>query len=91
MWIVDLSRSLDPGWCQVLAPAADGMFDAAGWQVITVKHGTLLVQCLLSRAELRSAPSFMLCPIPGTSSCDAAGLRAGHPAAVAMQAVQAHN
>ncbi|WP_281689594.1 transketolase-like TK C-terminal-containing protein [Pseudonocardia thermophila] len=42
-WIVDLNRqSLDRVVPNIGAPRLQGMFEAAGWQVITVKYGRLL-------------------------------------------------
>ncbi|GAA2130484.1 transketolase-like TK C-terminal-containing protein [Actinomadura napierensis] len=42
-WIVDLNRqSLDRVVPEIGATRLQGMFDAAGWQVITVKYGRLL-------------------------------------------------
>lgn len=43
VWIVDLNRqSLDRVVPEIAAPRLERMFAAAGWQVITVKYGTLL-------------------------------------------------
>src|SRR5690348_2184575 len=43
VWIVDLNRqSLDRIVPNIGAPRMQGMFAAAGWQVITVKYGRLL-------------------------------------------------
>ncbi|CAB5000568.1 unannotated protein [freshwater metagenome] len=43
MWIIDLNRqSLDRVVPTVGVPRMQGMFEAAGWQVITVKYGRLL-------------------------------------------------
>lgn len=43
MWIVDLNRqSLDRVVPNIAADKLQGMFAAAGWQVITVKYGRLL-------------------------------------------------
>ncbi len=43
VWIVDLNRqSLDRVVPNIGAPRLQGMFDAAGWQVLTVKYGRLL-------------------------------------------------
>lgn len=57
VWIVDLNRqSLDRVVPNIAAEKLQRMFDAAGWQVITVKYGQLLEQ-LFARpggAELRS-------------------------------------
>ncbi len=56
VWIVDLNRqSLDRVVPNIAAGKLEGMFAAAGWQVITLKYGTLLEQ-LFARpggAELR--------------------------------------
>ncbi|MFP5021591.1 transketolase-like TK C-terminal-containing protein [Pseudonocardia phyllosphaerae] len=43
VWIVDLNRqSLDRVVPNIGAPRIEGMFAAAGWQVLTVKYGRLL-------------------------------------------------
>src|SRR5215212_5051166 len=43
VWIVDLNRqSLDRVVPNIAATRLDGMFSAAGWQVLTVKYGRLL-------------------------------------------------
>ena len=43
VWIVDLNRqSLDRVVPNIGAPRIEGMFSAAGWQVLTVKYGHLL-------------------------------------------------
>ncbi|MDQ4117232.1 MAG: pyruvate dehydrogenase [Actinomycetota bacterium] len=43
VWIVDLNRqSLDRVVPNIGAPRLEGMFSAAGWQVLTVKYGHLL-------------------------------------------------
>ncbi|MFD2415708.1 transketolase-like TK C-terminal-containing protein [Amycolatopsis pigmentata] len=43
VWIVDLNRqSLDRVVPDIGAPRLQGMFSAAGWQVLTVKYGRLL-------------------------------------------------
>ncbi|MEO3861970.1 pyruvate dehydrogenase [Acrocarpospora sp. B8E8] len=43
VWIVDLNRqSLDRVVPDIGTPRLQGMFDAAGWQVLTVKYGHLL-------------------------------------------------
>ena len=43
VWIVDLNRqSLDRVVPNIGAPRLAGMFEAAGWQVLTVKYGALL-------------------------------------------------
>jgi pyruvate dehydrogenase E1 component len=45
VWIVDLNRqSLDRVVPNIGATRLQGMFDAAGWQVLTVKYGRLLEQ-----------------------------------------------
>jgi len=45
VWIVDLNRqSLDRVVPNIGAPRLQGMFAAAGWQVLTVKYGQLLEQ-----------------------------------------------
>ena len=50
MWIVDLNRqSLDRVVPNIAAGRLEAMFAAAGWQVITVKFGTLL-ESLFTRA-----------------------------------------
>jgi len=47
VWIVDLNRqSLDRVVPQMGAPRLQGMFAAAGWQVLTVKYGHLLEQLM---------------------------------------------
>ena len=56
VWIVDLNRqSLDRVVPNIAAGKLQGMFAAAGWQVITLKYGHLL-EVLFARpggAELR--------------------------------------
>ncbi|GAA1400827.1 pyruvate dehydrogenase [Pseudonocardia kongjuensis] len=43
VWVVDLNRqSLDRVVPNIGAPRLEGMFSAAGWQVLTVKYGRLL-------------------------------------------------
>ena len=43
VWIVDLNRqSLDRVVPAIATPRLQGMFEAAGWQVITLKYGSLL-------------------------------------------------
>ncbi|MEU6698797.1 pyruvate dehydrogenase [Pseudonocardia sp. NPDC046786] len=43
VWVVDLNRqSLDRVVPNIGAPRLEGMFGAAGWQVLTVKYGRLL-------------------------------------------------
>jgi pyruvate dehydrogenase E1 component len=45
VWIVDLNRqSLDRVVPNIAAERLQGMFDAAGWQVLTLKYGRLLEQ-----------------------------------------------
>ncbi len=47
VWIVDLNRqSLDRVVPVIGAPRLEGMFAAAGWQVLTVKYGQLLEQLM---------------------------------------------
>ncbi len=47
VWIVDLNRqSLDRVVPQIGTPRLQGMFAAAGWQVLTVKYGHLLEQIM---------------------------------------------
>ena len=56
VWIVDLNRqSLDRVVPNIGATRLQGMFDAAGWQVLTVKYGRLLEGLFARRggAELR--------------------------------------
>lgn len=51
VWIVDLNRqSLDRVVPNIGAPRLQGMFSAAGWQVLTVKYGRLL-EDLFSRPD----------------------------------------
>ena len=50
VWIVDLNRqSLDRVVPNIAAGRLEGMFDAAGWQVLTLKYGQLL-ESLFARA-----------------------------------------
>ncbi len=50
VWIVDLNRqSLDRVIPNIGATRLQGMFDAAGWQVLTVKYGRLLEQLFTRR------------------------------------------
>jgi len=47
VWIIDLNRqSLDRVVPQIGTPRLQGMFAAAGWQVLTVKYGHLLEQLM---------------------------------------------
>ncbi|MEX2289071.1 MAG: transketolase C-terminal domain-containing protein [Mycobacteriales bacterium] len=45
VWVVDLNRqSLDRVVPNIAAPRLEGMFHAAGWQVLTVKYGRVLTE-----------------------------------------------
>ena len=56
VWIVDLNRqSLDRVVPDIGAPRLQGMFAAAGWQVLTVKYGRLLTSCSPGPAAARCA------------------------------------
>jgi pyruvate dehydrogenase E1 component len=79
VWIVDLNRqSLDRVVPNIAAGKIEKLFDAAGWQVITVKFGALL-ESLLSRPggdALRSRIVDMSNPeYQRLLRCDAAELR----------------
>ncbi|MCE7010994.1 pyruvate dehydrogenase [Kibdelosporangium philippinense] len=91
VWIVDLNRqSLDRVVPAIAADKLQGMFDAAGWQVITLKYGRLLEE-LFSRpggSELRGRIDTMNNPeYQRLLRCDAAQLRQrlpGDSAAIAQ-------
>ncbi|WP_067828101.1 transketolase-like TK C-terminal-containing protein [Actinomadura kijaniata] len=79
VWVVDLNRqSLDRVVPNIAADRLEGMFAAAGWQVITVKYGRL-VRELFERpggAELRGRIDAMPNPeYQRLLRCDAAQLR----------------
>ncbi|MBF6224198.1 pyruvate dehydrogenase [Nocardia abscessus] len=83
VWIVDLNRqSLDRVVPNIAARRLEKMFDAAGWQVITVKFGQLL-ETLFARpggAELRDRILDMPNPeYQRLLRCDADELRARLP------------
>ena len=74
VWVVDLNRqSLDRVVPTMGATRLQGMFAAAGWQVLTVKYGRLLEE-LFARAgrRRRCATASTRCPTPSTSGCCAA-------------------
>ncbi|MGW5716802.1 transketolase-like TK C-terminal-containing protein [Amycolatopsis sp. NPDC003865] len=84
VWIVDLNRqSLDRVVPNIAAGRLQGMFDAAGWQVLTLKYGRLLEE-LFTRpggAELRARIDGMPNPeYQRLLRCDAAQLRDRLPA-----------
>jgi pyruvate dehydrogenase E1 component len=84
VWIVDLNRqSLDRVVPNIAAGRLQGMFDAAGWQVLTLKYGRLLEE-LFTRpggAELRARIDAMPNPeYQRLLRCDAAQLRDRLPA-----------
>jgi pyruvate dehydrogenase E1 component len=79
VWIVDLNRqSLDRVVPNIGAPRLQGMFGAAGWQVLTVKYGRLLEElfqrpggeALRCRIDEMSNPEYQR-----LLRCDAAQLR----------------
>ncbi|ROO85079.1 pyruvate dehydrogenase E1 component [Actinocorallia herbida] len=79
VWIVDLNRqSLDRVVPNIAAAKLRGMFDAAGWQVITLKYGHVLEE-LFTRpggAALRARIDAMANPeYQRLLRCDAAELR----------------
>lgn len=83
VWIVDFNRqSLDRVVPQIGAPRLQGMFQAAGWQVITVKYGGLLEElfgreggaALRSRLDTMSNPEYQR-----LLRCDVAELRGRLP------------
>lgn len=85
VWIVDLNRqSLDRVVPNIAADRLQGMFAAAGWQVLTVKYGRLLEQLfarpggeqLRSRIDRMSNPEYQR-----LLRCDADQLRARLPEA----------
>ncbi|MGQ0574196.1 MAG: transketolase-like TK C-terminal-containing protein [Pseudonocardia sp.] len=84
VWIVDLNRqSLDRVVPIIGATRLQGMFDAAGWQVLTVKYGRLLEElftrpgggALRARIDDMSNPEYQR-----LLRCDAAQLRERLPA-----------
>jgi pyruvate dehydrogenase E1 component len=84
VWIVDLNRqSLDRVVPNIAAGRLQGMFDAAGWQVLTLKYGRLLEE-LFTRpggAELRARIDAMPNPeYQRLLRCDAAQVRDRLPA-----------
>ncbi|MEV6826622.1 pyruvate dehydrogenase [Amycolatopsis sp. NPDC051102] len=84
VWIVDLNRqSLDRVVPNIAAGRLQGMFDAAGWQVLTLKYGRLLEE-LFTRpggAELRTRIDEMPNPeYQRLLRCDAAQVRDRLPA-----------
>ena len=83
VWIVDLNRqSLDRVVPNIGATRLQGMFDAAGWQVLTVKYGRLLEQlftrpggdALRARIDAMSNPEYQR-----LLRCSAAELRTRLP------------
>ena len=84
VWIVDLNRqSLDRVVPNIARRTRlQGMFAAAGWQVLTVKYGRLLEE-LFTRpgGDALRAPHRRRCPTPSTSGCCAARRPAARPAA----------
>ncbi|MBP2472956.1 pyruvate dehydrogenase E1 component [Crossiella equi] len=83
VWIVDLNRqSLDRVVPAIAAHKLTGMFEAAGWQVLTLKYGALLEE-LFTRpggAELRTRIDTMDNPeYQRLLRCDAAQLRTRLP------------
>ena len=86
VWIVDLNRqSLDRVVPGIGTPRLQGMFEAAGWQVLTVKYGQLLEelfarpggQLLRTRIDRMPNPEYQR-----LLRCSADELRAGCPALV---------
>ena len=73
-WIVDLNRqSLDRVVPNIGATRLQGMFAAAGWQVLTVKYGRLLRGAVRpARRRRRCAAASTRCPTRSTSGCCAA-------------------
>ena len=71
LWVVDLNRqSLDRVVPDIAFGRLAGMFEAAGWQVITVKYGRLLDELFdARRAATRSADASTRCPTRSTSGC----------------------
>ncbi|MEU0119121.1 pyruvate dehydrogenase [Streptomyces bobili] len=79
VWIVDLNRqSLDRVVPNMGAPRLQGMFEAAGWQVLTVKYGAILEEIftrpggdtLRSRIDTMTNPEYQR-----LLRCSAADLR----------------
>ncbi len=79
VWIVDLNRqSLDRVVPNIAAERLEGMFEAAGWQVLTLKYGRLLEQLFARRggAALRARIDAMSNPeYQRLLRCTAAELR----------------
>jgi pyruvate dehydrogenase E1 component len=83
VWVVDLNRqSLDRVVPAIATPRLQGMFEAAGWQVITLKYGSLLSE-LFERPggdALRARIDAMVNPeYQRLLRCDAAELRVRLP------------
>ena len=74
VWIVDLNRqSLDRVVPNIAATRLQGMFAAAGWQVLTVKYGRLLEELFTRPGGARAARrGSTTCPTRSTSGCCAA-------------------
>jgi pyruvate dehydrogenase E1 component len=63
VWVVDLNRqSLDRVVPILGATRLQGMFAAAGWQVLTVKYGHVLQELFTRPAATRCAPASTRCP-----------------------------
>ncbi|WP_406432318.1 pyruvate dehydrogenase [Streptomyces sp. NBC_00631] len=79
VWVVDLNRqSLDRVVPDIAADKLQGMFTAAGWQVITLKYGRLLEELFLKPGgeELRQRIEVMTNPeYQRLLRCDAGQLR----------------
>ncbi|WP_163505820.1 transketolase-like TK C-terminal-containing protein [Fodinicola acaciae] len=90
VWIIDLNRqSLDRVVPNIAADRLEGMFAAAGWQVVTLKYGQLLEKlftrpggaALRTRIDAMSNPEYQR-----LLRCDAAQLRERLPGDGAMAA-----
>ena len=76
VWVVDLNRqSLDRVVPTMGGSRLDGMFGAAGWQVLTVKYGRLLEELFARPGGGGCGTGSTRCPTPSTSGC-CAGSRA---------------
>ena len=70
LWIVDLNRqSLDRIVPDIAAGRIGAMFEAAGWQTITVKYGRWLRELFDRAGGRRCGGGSIRCPTRSTSGC----------------------
>ena len=73
VWIVDLNRqSLDRVVPNIAAGKIEKLFEAAGWQVLTVKFGERLEYLMTRPGGACCARASSRCRTPNTSDCFAA-------------------